>query len=117
MSGSKLRVWSLAVLVGLSACGGSTLSPSGGSRAGSDGQPSDEEAARNVQIYSAVVRQLVTKDHTFGGEDPPIGRIFIVDGVVRGAGDSLRTDEEIGSRFTAEERAGHRGRLARSSTR
>jgi hypothetical protein len=33
--------------------------------------------ARTVAVYSAVVGQLVTKDHTFGGGEAPFERIFI----------------------------------------
>ncbi|HEX6261684.1 MAG TPA: hypothetical protein VF097_02425 [Actinomycetota bacterium] len=33
------------------------------------------------QIYAAVIRQLVTVDHTFGGAKPPFDRVLVVDGV------------------------------------
>jgi hypothetical protein len=41
-------------------------------------------------IYAAVVRRLVTKDHTFGGAKPPFQAIYVVDGAVRGAADPER---------------------------
>lgn len=47
----------------------------------------DSEADRQVAIYAAVIRRLVTKDHTFGGEDPPFQVVYVVDKAVRAAGD------------------------------
>jgi hypothetical protein len=40
-------------------------------------------------IYAAVIRQLVTKDHTFGGADPRFRSIYVIDGAVEGAGDPM----------------------------
>jgi hypothetical protein len=71
-----------ALLVGLvlllAACGGET----------GDGEAEAEPRAaeRTIGVYSAVVRQLVTKDHTFGDGASPFDRIFIVDGVTDEAG-------------------------------
>ena len=42
------------------------------------GSPTVEPDARTVAVYSAVVRQLVTEDHTFGEEESPFERVFIV---------------------------------------
>jgi hypothetical protein len=37
---------------------------------------------RSVAIYSAVIRQLVTKDHTFGQGESPFEHVYVLDGVV-----------------------------------
>jgi hypothetical protein len=42
---------------------------------------------RSAAIYTAVVRQLVTKDHTFGGADPGFKVVYVLDGVVVDAAD------------------------------
>ena len=42
---------------------------------------------RTVAVYAAVVRRLVTRDHTFGAAPSPFKRVFIVDGVVEDAAD------------------------------
>jgi hypothetical protein len=41
---------------------------------------------RETSVYAAVIRQLVTKDHTFGGGDPGFEVVYVMDGVVAGAG-------------------------------
>jgi hypothetical protein len=41
---------------------------------------------RSVAIYSAVIRQLVTKDHTFGQGESPFEHVYVLDGVVPRAG-------------------------------
>lgn len=82
----------IPVLVGLaialSACGGSPGDdpgvPLGPVPAGNAGQAPTE---RTVDVYATVVRQLVTKDHTFGDEPSPFERVYVVDGVVENAGD------------------------------
>ncbi|MDQ3985504.1 MAG: hypothetical protein M3280_03295 [Actinomycetota bacterium] len=50
--------------------------------------PADEVATK-VDIYSAVIRRLVTKDHTFGGGPSPFKFIYIVNGPISDAGDPL----------------------------
>lgn len=74
-----------------------TLASCGGSVAGESGAPPDTSPARTgtkpasagrAEIYAAVVRELVTKDHTFGNGPSPFKRVFIVDGTVKGAGDA-----------------------------
>lgn len=64
-------------------------SPAGGSATVAD-QPQ-----RDALIYAAVVRRLVTKDHTFGGGDPGFKVVYIVDGAVEGAEDSMKTLDEL----------------------
>jgi hypothetical protein len=44
-------------------------------------------AERTAAIYSAVIRQLVLKDHTFGQGPAPFKRVFVVDGAVGSAND------------------------------
>ncbi len=39
---------------------------------------------RKASVYAAVIRRLVTKDHTFGGQDPGFRVVFILDGAVAG---------------------------------
>jgi hypothetical protein len=69
-----------------------------------------ERAERAIGIYSAVVRQLVTKDHTFGGGPSPFERVFIVDGAVQRANDP-GLSREAPRPFTPEVRAGILGEL------
>jgi hypothetical protein len=45
-------------------------------------------------IYAAVIRQLVTRDHTFGGADPGFRVIYVLDGVVEGAEDPEKPVDE-----------------------
>ena len=37
---------------------------------------------RSIEIYAAVFRRLVLRDHTFGGGKSPFDRVYILDGVV-----------------------------------
>jgi len=67
-------------------CGGAAnehQSPSVGSLA--ERTTSTSQSSRTAAIYASVVRQLVTKDHTFGGGDPGFKVVYIVDGVMKGA--------------------------------
>jgi hypothetical protein len=89
---------SLAVLtIGLSACGG--VSDQAGPRDRPSGEgagpPKAEQAGveRTAAVYAAVVRRLVTKDHTFGSAPSPFKRVYIVDGVVAKAGNPTIPDE------------------------
>ena len=76
----------VGVALALTACDRSTESgPTTGT-----GSVTVEPDARTVAVYSAVVRQLVTKDHTFGDEDSPFDRVFIV----------VRIDDKAGSPYT-----------------
>ena len=40
---------------------------------------------RRIGIYSSVIRQLVTEDHTFGGADPGFKVVYVLDGALKGA--------------------------------
>jgi hypothetical protein len=78
----------LALLLVPLGCGGSAGEPGptnaeGGSRA----ESSAGSGPRTAAIYASVIRQLVTKDHTFGGGDPGFKVIYVMDGVIDGAGD------------------------------
>jgi hypothetical protein len=53
------------------------------------------EAERTVAIYASVIRQLVTKDHTFGGADPGFKAVYVIDGPVKGAGDPYTTVDAL----------------------
>jgi hypothetical protein len=72
------------------------------------------EAERAVAIYAAVIRQLVTKDHTFGGADPGFKAVYVLDGPVKGAGDSDTTVDALASetRFGPDVKEGLRTALA-----
>jgi hypothetical protein len=76
-----------AMSLALPACGAGSeqgnrpQAPLGG---GGGGATSSE---RTADVYSAVVRQLVTRDHTFGRAPSPFKRVYIVDGVVADASD------------------------------
>lgn len=59
-----------------------------------------------VAVYAAVVRQLVTKDHTFEDEETPFERVFI-DVHVDATGDpnAPGAHTRMGTRLSAEEQA------------
>jgi hypothetical protein len=40
-----------------------------------------------VEIYSAVIRRLVTRDHTFGQNASPFAHVYVIDGPIPDAGD------------------------------
>jgi hypothetical protein len=94
MRGMKpLGVLLVGVALALSACYRSTESGPTTETGGQTTETSSttiEPDARTVAVYSAVVRQLVTKDHTFGGEESPFDRVFIV----------ARTDPKANSPYT-----------------
>lgn len=57
-------------------------------RAPSDTPRSTDDTAEQVGIYSAVIRRLVTQDHTFGQGTSPFEHVYVVDGAVSGAGET-----------------------------
>ena len=65
---------------------------------------------RSIEVYSAVFRQLVTKDHTFGRGPTPFDRLFIVSGVVKN-GRRWRIMWKIAEPFSDVVRAGLRAEL------
>lgn len=56
------------------------------SRSSGTESPTDEARAE-IEIYSAVIRRLVTKDHTFGRGTSPFKYVYVVDGPINDAGD------------------------------
>jgi hypothetical protein len=58
--------------------------------------PAASQAAveRTVDIYASVIRQLVTKDHTFGRADPGFKIVYVLDGPLEGAEDSMKTTDQ-----------------------
>lgn len=96
------------LLVGLlAACAGEARPRSGL-------QPSaDPGVERQVAIYAAVIRQLVTIDHTFGEEGPGLEVIYVLDRPVGTAGspDMGTTPEREGEPFSPDLRAGLRAAL------
>jgi hypothetical protein len=48
------------------------------------------DTGNRAQIYAAVIRRLVTKDHTFGRGPSPFEYVYVVDGAIPGAG-NVRT--------------------------
>ena len=48
------------------------------------GAPQNEADPRSVEIYAAVIRRLVTKDHTFGGAPSPFEHVYVLDGPLPG---------------------------------
>jgi hypothetical protein len=69
---------------------------------------------RQVAIYAAVIRQLVTKDHTFGAEGPDLEVIYVLDRPVEDAGspDAGPAGEAGGEPFSADLRARLRAALS-----
>ena len=49
----------------------------------------DKQTAAEIEIYAAVIRRLVTKDHTFGTGPSPFEYIYVVNGPIEDAGDPL----------------------------
>jgi hypothetical protein len=89
------------VALALASCGGSAET----GPTTETGSPTAEPYARAIAVYAAVVRQLVTEDHTFGDEESPFDRVFIDVRIDKGAGDPLDTNPPAGDRLTVEEQA------------
>jgi hypothetical protein len=68
---------------------------------------------RTVAIYASVIRQLVTKDHTFGRADPGFEVVYVLDGPVEDAEDSMKTVDQYTPKepFSEEVKAGLQERL------
>jgi hypothetical protein len=70
----------------------------------------DPVLERQIDIYAAIIRQLVTKDHTFGEEGPGLEVIYVLD---RPVGRAEGTDPQgEGEPFSSGLRAGLRAALA-----
>jgi hypothetical protein len=92
----KARIAGLvAAVMLLGACDADTPQPTAGPspnatpRSTAGPTPPTASEQRTIAIYSAVVRRLITKDHTFGGGPSPFDHLFIVDGAVKKAGDPM----------------------------
>jgi len=74
------------------------------------GRRSDESTGMrehpSVAVYAAVVRQLVTVDHTFGEGTSPFRRIYIIGGVVEGAAQARVRRRGPDRPFTADVKKG-----------
>jgi hypothetical protein len=96
----------LLVLVVLASCGTTVRNSTSVHPARpSTGPPSSSGVKRMVLIYSAVIRRLVTRDHTFGNSRTPFKHVYVIDGVVEGAGD-VRGDSKKGKPFSSQFREG-----------
>jgi hypothetical protein len=95
------RIGVLLVFVALLAAGchgGPTESDAGGKSP----ETTDEEK-RMIDVYAAIIRQLVTKDHTFGSGRSPFERVYVLDGV---AADSDAVRSQAAEPFSPAVRAG-----------
>lgn len=70
-------------------CGGASDPAVGRPDPSSSGVMQPAGTERTAAIYASVIRQLVTKDHTFGGGDPGFEMVYVLDGAVEGAEDPL----------------------------
>lgn len=91
----------------LGGCGAATAEPSG------DGGGGERVAAqpREVGVYSAVIRQLVTEDHTFGDSATPFDHVYVVDAAIEDASDPMASGNEAGEPFDNAVKQGIRQQL------
>jgi hypothetical protein len=95
----KLIVVALLLLAPLG-CGSEANAPdSAGPASQPEGSADTPLVPRETLVYAAVIRQLVTKDHTFGGADPGFKVVYVLDGVVKGVGG---VDAHVGQSDPAE---------------
>jgi hypothetical protein len=84
-------------------------------RSGGPLQPrTDPALERQAAIYASIIRQLVTKDHTFGAEGPGLEVIYVLDRPTDRAGtpESGLAGESGGEPFSEELRARLRASLS-----
>lgn len=93
----------IAVLVAVAAlvAAGCTGTPAAFDKGG-EGAPTGTEK-RMIDVYAAIIRQLVTEDHTFGSGPSPFDRVYVLDGVATG---SDATRWETAQPFSPAVRAG-----------
>ena len=72
---------------------------------GEKGVETDAEQ-RTIDIYAAIIRRLVTKDHTFGTGPSPFERVYVVDGVAADVGDRTAVTPATVEPFSPTVRAG-----------
>jgi hypothetical protein len=53
---------------------------------GAPSTPGSADEPAEAQIYAAVIRRLVTRDHTYGSAESPFKHVYVVDGAIPGAG-------------------------------
>lgn len=82
---------------------GSTAEPSAVPTA--TAEPADRDE-RTVAIYSAVIRQVITRDHTFGDTDSPFRHISVVDRSFGRRGDFVDEQRPVGPPFNQQVRDG-----------
>ena len=88
---ARAMVLLLAVLLA-SACSGNDQAVPGSTspRTNVDvASPTNTRVAETGAIYAAVIRQLVTVDHGFGGASSPYRHVYVLNGVVPGAADPM----------------------------
>jgi hypothetical protein len=61
------------------------------------GQGSAPGPSRESQVYAAIVRRVVTVDHTFGGGDPGFGVIYVLDRATPRAAEGIVPGAEEGT--------------------
>lgn len=72
-----------------------------------DGKGADAAAEeRMIGVYSAIIRQLVTVDHTSGSGPSPFDRVFVLAGISGDAGDGMAVPPDTVQPFSPEVRAG-----------
>ncbi len=102
-----------AVLVSVfgASCGGSD---DGATAVPDSGEPREAQDTREAEVYAAVIRQLVTKDHTFGSGEPPFKVVYVLDGAVPGAADPEQAGSLAvsGRRFSEATKSAISSRLA-----
>jgi hypothetical protein len=81
-----------AVVILATACTSERSDHSGRPSPPANTRTPDEEMVARVQIYAAVIRRLVTRDHTFGRGTSPFKYVYVVNGAFGDAGDPLSGD-------------------------
>jgi hypothetical protein len=100
-------------LVPLGCASGDSANSRGATTESPVSAPMRAETRRTIDIYAAVIRRLVTRDHTFGQTEPPFKVIYVLDGAVQGAADTQRTldDHDRKQRFGSEIKDGLKEQL------
>lgn len=73
---NKLATLLAALALAATACG-STYAESGGSSLGDPSQTVADQKSDSAQVMAAAIRELVSKDHTFGEGPPPFSQYLI----------------------------------------
>lgn len=97
----------LATAMVLVACTAESGPP--GSQVRASREQSVGSGARATYVYAAVIRRLVTRDHTFGSSRSPFKHLYIVDGAVDG--DLMEGNGEPANPFSTDVKEGLRREL------